>query len=50
MNKTDKQMAIGLFCPMAITDYLISIHEDWKFILSDEPEKQLTLFGGEDYR
>lgn len=50
IDEANKQTAIGQNSLMAITEYLISMHEDWEFILSDEPEKQLTLFGGEDYR
>jgi len=39
-----EQKAIRQNSPMTITDYLIQTDEGWAFILSDEAEKQLTLF------
>jgi hypothetical protein len=44
INEMRKQTVVRQNSLMTITEYLISIHEDWAFILSDEPEKQLTLF------
>jgi hypothetical protein len=42
-----KQTAVRQNSPMTIRDHLILIHEDWAFILSDEPKKKLTLFENE---